>query len=257
MPFLWILLTILAIAIIGYFVGRRRAMSFADGDARKLHSLPRYYGLNVALSGLIPALIALFLWTILQPSLIQTSVSSLIDAENAGALNLAMADVQRVANGLDTAVAQGAMTADVARNLDVETTDIRGALADVGVALGSAVTEETLSAAQAYRDQDSFWRLAKTIVALGLSFAGTAYAFTRINTAFRARNFVERVILAVLIGAASLAVLTTVGIVLSLIFNTIEFFRLYPFADFFYALYFLHRLVGCCAHRPICCDLPQ
>ncbi len=39
-----------------------------------------------------------------------------------------------------------------------------------------------------------------------------------------------------LISAASIAILTTVGIVLSLVFNTIEFFRLYPASEFFSGL---------------------
>ena len=53
---------------------------------------------------------------------------------------------------------------------------------------------------------------------------------------FRARNTVESAVRYLLIGAASIAILTTVGIVLSLVFNTIEFFRLYPASDFFFGL---------------------
>ena len=51
---------------------------------------------------------------------------------------------------------------------------------------------------------------------------------------FRARNVVEQAVRWLLIAAASIAVLTTLGIVLSLVFNTIEFFRLYPAVDFFF-----------------------
>jgi len=45
---------------------------------------------------------------------------------------------------------------------------------------------------------------------------------------------VEAAVKMLLIGAASIAILTTLGIVLSLVFNTIEFFRLYPASDFFF-----------------------
>lgn len=235
MPFLWILITILAIASVGFVLGRRRAMSSAGGDARQLHSLPRYYGLNAALTGLIPAALVLFGWTVLQPGLIQSSVSSMITtAADAGSLNLAMADVQRVANGLDAAIASGALSAAEAAALDANTTDVRDLLAANGVALGSDVTPETLAAAQAFRGGTAFWGTVKTVLVIALSLGGTLFALMKTTAAFRARNVVERVVLAVLIGAASIAILTTVGIVLSLVFNTIEFFRLYPFADFFF-----------------------
>ncbi|WP_082638131.1 phosphate ABC transporter permease subunit PstC, partial [Cognatishimia activa] len=41
---------------------------------------------------------------------------------------------------------------------------------------------------------------------------------------------------ALLIAAASIAILTTIGIVLSLVFNTVEFFRLYNAWDFFFGV---------------------
>ena len=59
------------------------------------------------------------------------------------------------------------------------------------------------------------------LAAAGLAFGADAHQ----PADFRARNVVEQGMLALLIAAASIAILTTIGIVLSLIFNTIEFFR--------------------------------
>jgi phosphate transport system permease protein len=59
---------------------------------------------------------------------------------------------------------------------------------------------------------------------------------SRTNAEFRARNVVESGIRVLLVAAASIAILTTLGIVLSLIFNTIEFFKLYPASEFFTSL---------------------
>ena len=73
-----------------------------------------------------------------------------------------------------------------------------------------------------------------TGVVLLASLAGFAVSVRATNRDKRARNSVERVLLVLLLSAASIAVLTTVGIVLSLIFNTIEFFKLYPAKDFFF-----------------------
>ena len=47
---------------------------------------------------------------------------------------------------------------------------------------------------------------------------------------------VEKVLLGLLIAASSIAVLTTVGIVWSLVSETFQFFRIYPFQDFFFSL---------------------
>ena len=71
-------------------------------------------------------------------------------------------------------------------------------------------------------------------IVLAISVGGAAYAYRRSNADFRARNVVERGVLGLLIGAASIAILTTIGILFALLFNTIEFFKLYPATEFFF-----------------------
>ncbi|MCB1348321.1 MAG: phosphate ABC transporter permease subunit PstC, partial [Maritimibacter sp.] len=77
---------------------------------------------------------------------------------------------------------------------------------------------------------------AMTAVVLLLAVAGFGLSYAQTNGQMRARNRVETGMLWLLIAAATVAILTTVGIVLSLLFNTIEFFRLYPARDFFLSL---------------------
>ena len=236
MPALWLLILVLVLGLAGFGFGRARALSDAGGDIRKLHSLPNYYGSNVLLSVLIPGLGLLLLWLIAQPMVIQANVASQIQSSqysDAGALNLVMSDVRRVAEGLDLVVASGAMDVSASRALTVST-DIRGLLAQQGVALGTDVQEFVLSAAQDYRSLSNTGQWLMTAVVIAASLIGLALSLKSTTRDQRARNSVERVVLALLIGAASLAVLTTVGIVFSLIFNTIEFFKLYPAADFFF-----------------------
>ena len=55
MPLLWLTLIVLAISGAGYVLGRSRALASAGGDSRHLHSLPSYYGANVALKSVVPA----------------------------------------------------------------------------------------------------------------------------------------------------------------------------------------------------------
>lgn len=234
-----LLLILLALAAIGFVLGRARALSSAGGDSRHLHSLPSYYGYNVALWTLAPALAALLVWLIVQPLVIDRSAAALIPADRyagAGELSLIMSDVRRVADGLDAAVATGVMSAEEAGTVEADATDIRDRLAGVGVALGSDVDAATLAAAQRYRALNATGTLARNVVILLLALAGFGWAYVRTDRDYRARNTVEKGTLLLLIGAASVAILTTLGIVLSLIFNTIEFFRLYPASEFFFGL---------------------
>jgi phosphate transport system permease protein len=76
----------------------------------------------------------------------------------------------------------------------------------------------------------------RTALVVILAALGLIWGITRARPDFRARNSVERVILVLLIAASSIAVLTTVGILWSMISETFDFFSKYPFQDFFFSL---------------------
>ncbi|MEL6799260.1 MAG: phosphate ABC transporter permease subunit PstC [Pseudomonadota bacterium] len=239
MPIIWLVVIVLVLAAVGYVLGRRRALASAGGDARILHSLPSYYGTNVSLATIIPAFGALALWLLIQPAWIERQISDLIPDSaipEGGSLSLVMSDVQRVADGLNTAVEQGAMSEADANSIRTEFTDVRERLGQVGVALGSNVAAPVLRAAQQYRAMSSTGAVWMTVAVIGLALAGFASSIFVTNGSFRARNQVERVILALLIVAASIAILTTLGIVLSMLFETRNFFSQYPWTSFFFGL---------------------
>ncbi|MBP6678075.1 MAG: phosphate ABC transporter permease subunit PstC [Paracoccus sp.] len=71
-------------------------------------------------------------------------------------------------------------------------------------------------------------------VALILAAAGLVFALIRTSPAFRARNAVEAMVKGLLIACASIAIMTTAGIVLSMLFETGQFFRQYPWTEFFF-----------------------
>jgi phosphate transport system permease protein len=237
MPLLWIVLIVLALAAVGYVVGRMRALASAGGDSRHLHSLPTYYGTNVALATIVPAFAALIVWLLVAPLIIEGRIAASIpDSAIKDSIGLTMAEVRRTADGLSNAVAAGNMTEDMARNARADFTDMTQRLRDAGQIVTSEITVPILRAAQELRSAtiaSNFWM---TIVVLGLAVGGFGLALSRTTSGFRARNVVESAVLAILFFAATVAILTTVGIVLSLIFNTIEFFRLYPIGDFFFGL---------------------
>ncbi|WP_306047176.1 phosphate ABC transporter permease subunit PstC [Nioella sp. MMSF_3534] len=247
MPLIWIILAVLALGAAGYVLGRKRAVSSAGGDIRILHSLPNYYGMNVFLTAVVPALLVLVVWLLVQPTVIQRQVTQLIpdnDIMESGELSLIMSDVRRVADGLDRAVEQGALSREEARMIRTEFTNIRETLASIGVALGDDVNADVLAAAQRYRALQSAGNTVMAAAVLILAALGLGYAYSRTHKDFRARNTVERAVLSILILASTIAILTTVGIVLSMVLETRDFFHLYPAREFFFGTEWIPSFEG-------------
>ncbi|WP_391482050.1 phosphate ABC transporter permease subunit PstC [Nereida sp. NH-UV-3] len=234
-----LLLIVLGLGALAFILARSKALSSVGGDQRALHSRPHYYGFSASILTIAPALALMVVWGLGQSTLVQSSVAELIPASaiaEGQTVGLLMGDVQRIANGLDTAVAAGALSSDAAAALSTGADDIRGILGSVGVALGADVDPAILEAAQSYRAMQSSGGTLRMIAVIGVALLGLTYGFMQTSATYRARNSVERSMRWTLIAAASVAVFTTLGIVFSVIFNTIEFFQLYPAKDFFLSL---------------------
>ncbi|QDG78953.1 phosphate ABC transporter permease subunit PstC [Labrenzia sp. PHM005] len=239
MPLFWLVLIVLAIASVGYVVGRSRALASAGGVPSQLHSLPSYYGSNVAMKAAVPAFLILVIWLLAQPFYVNGSVSGMIpesEIAEGSSRSLVLAEVRRAATGMDNAIAQKLMTEEFARSARADVTDITARLKEAGQIVTSDITQPIMRAAQHYRVLSSSGRFYMSIVVILAAIAGALWGLKESHADFRARNTVERGVRSLLIAAASIAVLTTIGIVLSLVFNTIEFFKLYPAFDFFFGL---------------------
>jgi phosphate transport system permease protein len=239
MPVFWLVLIVLALGVGGYLLGRNRALSSAGGDSRKLHSLPNYYGSNVAIKVLVPSFLMVVIWLIAQPIFISSQISGQLPegiVPEGGSIGLVMAEVRRTAEGIDAMVAAGVMNEEMASSGRADITDFTARLQEAGQVVTSAITQPILRAAQSYRAMNATGNLAMTVVVLLLAVGGLVYGLRETYPQFRARNVVEGSVKVLLIAAASLAILTTIGIVLSLVFNTVEFFRIYPASDFFGSL---------------------
>ncbi|WP_116131685.1 phosphate ABC transporter permease subunit PstC [Tropicimonas sp. IMCC34043] len=237
MPVLWIVLAVLGLGLIGYFVGRSRALGSAGGDIRQLHSLPSYYGWNAFMFTVVPSLIVLALWLLFAPTLIENRIAATLPQatlEQSGSTSLLMSEVRRAADALDLAVQQGTMDDAFSRNLRAEFTDVTGRLKATGSIITQDVTQPVLRAAQQYRVMSSTSNLIMSVLVVVLAVVGLIYALLRTNRDFRARNTVEIGIKSILILASSIAILTTLGIVLSMLFETANFFDQYPWQSFFF-----------------------
>jgi phosphate transport system permease protein len=236
MSVLWLSAIVVAIAVIGFLLGRSRAMASVEGDSQKLHSLPNYYGSNVLMKSIVPAFGVMLIWLLVQPLVVDNRISQMIpDSEIAEGSNigLVMSEVQRTAQGLSNAVELGFIDEETAQGGRADLTDMTQRLRDAGQVVTNDITQTIFRAAQAHRQMTDSGRLIMAVVVLIVALAGAAWGIFETAHEFRARNVVERGILAILIAAASVAILTTIGIILSLIFNTIEFFKLYPALEFF------------------------
>ncbi|PRY26786.1 phosphate ABC transporter membrane protein 1 (PhoT family) [Aliiruegeria haliotis] len=240
MPVLWIVLVVLGLGLIGYFAGRMRALGTAGGDTRRLHSLPSYYGWHALMLTVVPSLLVLAAWLLVAPNWIENTVSATLPEATiaeSGSRGLAMAEVRRAAGALDRAVKQGTMDEATVATLHsgvADLADVTARLKETGAIITSDITVSVLRAAQEYRLMAKASGAYMTFAVLLLAAAGLVLALKRTNKDFRARNVVESGIRVILILASTIAILTTIGIVLSMLFETGNFFERYPWQKFFF-----------------------
>ncbi|MDB6181103.1 phosphate ABC transporter permease subunit PstC [Paracoccus fistulariae] len=82
------------------------------------------------------------------------------------------------------------------------------------------------------------------LIALGAAVAGLGWAVTRIETGYQARNMVERIVMGLLILCSLIAIATTAGIVLSMLFESGRFFQMYDWTRFFFGTEWTPRFQG-------------
>lgn len=207
MPVSTIFVTLLLLSGFAFWLGRRRSLALTGGDTRLLHSLPGYYGYLVAIWCGIPAGLILLLWISLETSVVTSLLVSGLPSEMrqmpAAELNLLINDVRNLASG------------NIA---------------------SSQANPQVVAAAERYGQLLSISNWALVAVVLSISIGGLALAHRRIRIEQRARILVERVTTGLLIASASIAILTTIGIVLSVLFEAIRFFGMVPISDFIFGL---------------------
>ena len=196
-------------SIAAFYFGRSRSLATVGGPGHgsALHSLPGYYGYYVAIWCALPALFLVLAWLLVEPRLV---VALVVDGlpgsyENlsAGELNLLINNIKNLASG------------------DVVSVDVDATLQE---------------AATLFNDYIAKSRQLLAVFAIGIAGLGAATALRRIEPDLRARNRVESVTRWLLIAASSIAIFTTIGIVLSVLFEAIRFFQKVPVSEFLFGL---------------------
>lgn len=190
---LTLLVLIAGLGLIGWLFARAKAQQLNTGR-NALHSLPGHHGWYLALWIVLPALAGVFIWGIISPGLIHAAVMA-----DPAAASLPAFDLERNAI-LSEAYSLANNPAAIAFNPDAEKL------------VPAVVTAKSKFGAMG------------AILALLLAFAGGGFGYTRLSASFQARTKVERVVLLLLLAASLLAVLTTVGIIASLLFESGLFF---------------------------------
>ena len=195
------LVAILAVALIAGLFARRRAAGLRSAGGR-LNSLPNYHALHVAIWAALPALLFVAAWVPVQTGLVDQAVLSSPVGQNLPAFDLAR----------DTILAEAREIAAGERE--------------------AGFNPESSQLAPIYASATARYATIGGIVAIMVALLGAALSMRRINVDFRARNGVERWAMVLLVAASLIAILTTLGIVLSLLFESLRFFELVPVTDF-------------------------
>lgn len=226
-----LLAVICALAAMGYFAGRARAAAMAKTGTRP-HSRQSFHAAHVMNWTLIPAIAVIVLILIAQPLVVDNAVRAQFPTD-------VRADVTQsnLIAGMVEAISDGLSRLDdaEAERLRSGAVEMRPLFASKGVALGGAEIEPyMIAAAEVENRLSATFSTGLWIIAIAAALIGLAVAFLQIKPDMRARNRVEGVVKALLIGASTIAILTTAGIVFSMLNESLKFFSQVSPLNFFF-----------------------
>lgn len=201
-----IFVVIAFMALVAFAMVRQKSVALVKGATDQLHSLPRYHGYYAAIMVALPSLVILLLWLVsgklIVENLILAGLPEDLAAANAERLDLLINRIRLVAEN------------------------------------GSSVERDEAILAAAVRFNDLYQRgIAATLaLAIGLAAAGYLYASGKVGEAFRARARYEKILLIALGVSSFFAIAITIGIVASLIFESLRFFQQVPIDEFIFGL---------------------
>lgn len=199
---------LLALIAIGYQIGlsKSRKLSGKGNNSAALHSRPGYYGALVALWCGLPAFLILLTWNIVEPQLLKHVVLDNVPADIAATLDPASISVlvDRVQS-----IASGFGVSDQAQAYELQAAAQLSHYAMIG-------------------------SYAKLVVVLSSALAGLVWAKKKISQQYRARNQVEKIINISLALCSGVAILTTIGIVMSMLSEATRFFSFVNPISFFF-----------------------
>ncbi len=201
-----LMLILLALVVVAYLLGRQKAIQLAQplGGIKHLHSLPNYYGLMAAVWTALPAFLLLLLWLGLENTVITNAIiASLPDQmadQSQGQLSLTLSKIRNISAGVisgesDPVLAQAA---DLLARLEARS------------------------------------QAGKVGLTIALSILGAVAGWMLARPRMRARPHFEVVLKGFFLACSLIAIFTTVGIILSVLFESIRFFQAIPLTEFIF-----------------------
>ena len=200
-----LLIVICACALAGYYQGSSRAaaVAVAHGGVRALPALPSHYGAYVALMALLPALLVMAVWLTFDGMLIEQLLLGSLPPELLGQDHgLLLNSIAILAGDPARDAGDPALLTAALRLIELRRQT------QWGMALGAGAT----------------------------AVIGAALAWRRVSMRFAARVVVERIFTRLLLLCAVMAVVTTLGILLSVIFESWRFFQMVSPVEFLFGL---------------------
>jgi len=197
-----ILLVLLAVA---YQLGMQRSRKLAGGqNSASMHSRPHHYGMMVGLWAVLPPFFIMLLWNWFSPAVIQQLVLSSLPAEVLNSGEQAQVLLRRISN--------------LATNF----------------AVLSEAADWEISAANYLTALQQKSTLLLTALMFIIGALGLLVSYQKIRPSLRARHQVEKALMVTLLICSTIAILTTIGIVLSMVGETLKFFSFIKPTDFFF-----------------------
>ena len=206
----WVLIVVLlGLSSLAYVLARRRSVSVVGGvkGVPSLHSLPSYYGFHAALWATLPALLVLAIWVGGQDSVVTRLVVSDLPAEMQA---LPPSELGLIVNNI--------------KNLAT------------GNIVSGEVTPAMQQAADHYSSLRNISRAAMAVIVLAVGSLGGGLAWRAVSPKMRARNRVESILMSLLVISSTIAIFTTIGIVLSVLFESIRFFNMVNIWEFLFGI---------------------
>jgi phosphate transport system permease protein len=204
MPISFVLICVFGLGVIAWAIARARSAHFAPVSGKLKLALPAHYGIYAAIWAIVPALIIAWLWSLISPGLVHGAILADPAAAQLPAFEFERNTILNEAFAL-------------AQNPD---------------AFASSPIAQQLAPAIAAAQTKFGWIGAA--LSMLAAFAGMAFGYTRVKAGFSARTKIERIVLGALLLASFVAVITTVGIIASLIFESARFFSMVSPIDFLF-----------------------
>lgn len=231
-----IVLIIIALGVVGFVLAYSRATSI-ERKGQKMHSRPHYYGWWTFLITVIPALLVLVLWDAGSSIYLEQRASSHLDAQIGEGQqrnhSLALGTIRSLTNAFSQTNED--LSALAARNAvaPLSYAALRTDMAEKGIILPTDGDDYLVPIAIDWSKKASVAYFIGSVIAIIFAVIGFFCGVMQVSQRKRARNKVEKMVLCGLIIASIVAILTTVGIIFSMLFQTISFFNSVPLSNFF------------------------